>query len=776
MDKKEALGAFALSAIITLVFFYKIIFGFVPFPGDLLLGEAKPWSTYSYFGYNPGSIPNKAQYPDVIRQLYPWKMLTVDLLKSRQAPLWNPYNFSGSPLLANFQSSPYYPLNIFYLIFAPIVAWTILVMLQIQLALWFTYLYARKLNISTLASWFAGISYALSAYMIVIVEYNTMGHVIAWLPLVLLSVEFLKEKFKASWLFVFIFALSSAALSGHPQLFAYLLIFTWIYCFIRTKNALLLCIFSLLSVGIAGIQYLPGIELIKHAARSAYNPSDLVEKLLIKPWQLLMLPFPNIFGNPATRNYWPMDTYAGKVSSIGLIPLFFLPALWRARNQPMVKFFAGVVAVILVLITVNPLSLVLSSVNIPLWSTSNPTLMMFLVSFALSVLCAIGIDAWKAEKHTKLKLIKRTGAVILGFGIVLTTLYFIGKSDIKFVTASRALIYGFILSVAVCISIALAIIRPKLMQVALIFLLIVHGGDQFMQFHKFNPIVPASYVFPPAPVTEFLREKAGINRVWGYGNALLGSNLATILKVYSTDGYDPLYPRLYGEFINGSRQGYIMEANRSDAMIVPGFGQEDLPSNTNRLRVLDALGVRYILDRAENASTTKTFPPNRFAVVYEKDGWKIFENLLAAPRTFIAQSIETYTDKEDFSKEFFRNEFDPGTTVLIESSTKLSLSKPQGGSAEILNYQPNYVEIRTVVPTDSLLYLSDSYYPGWRAYVDNKETTIIKANYAFRGVSVPQGDHVITFRYDPWSFATGKKITILAIVITLIILIRKRKS
>ncbi|EKD87467.1 MAG: hypothetical protein ACD_36C00069G0001 [uncultured bacterium] len=256
----------------------------------------------------------------------------------------------------------------------------------------------------------------------------------------------------------------------------------------------------------------------------------------------------------------------------------------------------------------------------------------------------------------------------------------------------------------------------------------------------------------------------------------MGSNLATILKVYSTDGYDPLYPRLYGEFINGSRQGYIMEANRSDAMIVPGFGQEDLPSNTNRLRVLDALGVRYILDRAENASTTKTFPPNRFAVVYEKDGWKIFENLLAAPRTFIAQSIETYTDKEDFSKEFFRNEFDPGTTVLIESSTKLSLSKPQGGSAEILNYQPNYVEIRTVVPTDSLLYLSDSYYPGWRAYVDNKETTIIKANYAFRGVSVPQGDHVITFRYDPWSFATGKKITILAIVITLVFLMRKRKS
>lgn len=782
LSVKEALVSFAVSVAITLVFFYKVIIGFVPFPGDLLLGEAKPWSTYSYFGYNPGSIPHKAQYPDVIRQLYPWKMLSMDLLKTGNAPLWNPHNFSGTPLLANFQSAPYYPLNLFYFFLSPLTAWTILVMLAPMLALWFTYLYTRKLSVSPVGSWFAGVSYAMSAYMIVILEYNTIGHVTAWLPLILLSIEFLKEKQKASWLFLFIFSLASAALAGHPQLFAYLLAATWIYALVRIrpiKNALFLCVLSLLSIGIAAAQYLPGLELIQNAARSAHDPSELLGRLLIKPWQLLMLPFPNIFGNPATRNYWPADTYAGKVTSIGLVPLFFLPALWRIRNLPMVKFFLATIVVILLFITVNPISNALAYTNIPLWSTSNPTLMTFLLSFALSVGTGIGVDAWTAEKHSKSRLVKRITTVVVGFSVVLLVLFIIGRSATQLTTqiavANRAIIYGFALSIAVCAVFTVAILRPKFTSLALLFLLFIHVADSFQQFRKFNPIVPASYVYPQAPITEFLREKAGINRVWGYGNALLEPNLATILKLYSTDGYDPLYPRLYGEFINGSRYGIIEEANRSDAMIVPGFGEEDMSSNTNRLRVLDAQGVRYILDRAENASTLKTFPSNRFKLVYEQDGWKIFENLLSAPRAYIAQSIETYTGKEEFSKAFFRPEFDPRTTVLVETSAKLSLSKPQGGTAEIISYLPNEVRIVTETSTDSLLFLSDTYYPGWRAFVDTTETPIIKTDYAFRGVLVPSGSHTVIFQYEPDSFKTGKTVSFIFLLVTAIVLMRTKR-
>ena len=37
--------------------------------------------------------------------ILPWKNLTIETFKMGQWPLWNPYAFSGTPHLANFQSA-----------------------------------------------------------------------------------------------------------------------------------------------------------------------------------------------------------------------------------------------------------------------------------------------------------------------------------------------------------------------------------------------------------------------------------------------------------------------------------------------------------------------------------------------------------------------------------------------------------------------------------------------------------------------------------------------
>src|SRR5258706_14461066 len=98
MKQKEIIFALIVFLFITAVFFYKtFLYGFIPFPGDLLISEYNPWKTFSYLGYAPGGYPNKAQYFDVIRQLYPWKTLSISLLKRGIFPLCNPYDFSGSP-------------------------------------------------------------------------------------------------------------------------------------------------------------------------------------------------------------------------------------------------------------------------------------------------------------------------------------------------------------------------------------------------------------------------------------------------------------------------------------------------------------------------------------------------------------------------------------------------------------------------------------------------------------------------------------------------------
>ena len=146
MARKEWLFIIVTVTSLLILFFHQTIFrGLVPFPGDILVSDFLPWRSTSYLGYGAGGIPNKAQYPDTIRQMYPWKTVAVEALKSGKLPLWNPYNFSGSPLLANFQSAALYPLGIFYLFLPQITAWTILIIMQPLLAFLFTYFFARKL-------------------------------------------------------------------------------------------------------------------------------------------------------------------------------------------------------------------------------------------------------------------------------------------------------------------------------------------------------------------------------------------------------------------------------------------------------------------------------------------------------------------------------------------------------------------------------------------------------------------------------------------------------
>jgi uncharacterized membrane protein YfhO len=58
--------------------------------------------------------------------------------------------------------------------------------------------------------------------------------------------------------------------------------------------------------------------------------------------------------------------------------------------------------------------------------------------------------------------------------------------------------------------------------------------------------------------------------------------------------------------------------------------------------------------------------------------------------------------------------------------------------------------------------LSDLWCPGWQAYVDGNQAALLQADYAFRAVWVPLGDHLVTFRYLPLSFMIGLGVSIVA--------------
>jgi uncharacterized membrane protein YfhO len=66
---------------------------------------------------------------------------------------------------------------------------------------------------------------------------------------------------------------------------------------------------------------------------------------------------------------------------------------------------------------------------------------------------------------------------------------------------------------------------------------------------------------------------------------------------------------------------------------------------------------------------------------------------------------------------------------------------------------------------DAWLVLRDTYFPGWRAYVGEREERIRRADYLFRAVPVPAGRHRVIFRYSPSSFGYGMAVSSVALIL-----------
>ena len=77
------------------------------------------------------------------------------------------------------------------------------------------------------------------------------------------------------------------------------------------------------------------------------------------------------------------------------------------------------------------------------------------------------------------------------------------------------------------------------------------------------------------------------------------------------------------------------------------------------------------------------------------------------------------------------------------------------------------VEVRTSSETAGILVLSENYFPGWRVYVDGQAAELLRVNYDLRGVSLPQGEHAVSFVYRPASVVIGLVVSLLTLAVLL---------
>jgi hypothetical protein len=143
-------------------------------------------------------------------------------------------------------------------------------------------------------------------------------------------------------------------------------------------------------------------------------------------------------------------------------------------------------------------------------------------------------------------------------------------------------------------------------------------------------------------------------------------------------------------------------------------------------------------------------------------------------------------DALEARKSIIDGRIDFDKEVLLEGISEIPASdcgskesgivKSGSHSLEILNVDsPNRIDLHVTTDSPAWLVLSEVWYPGWEARLDNKEISILRANYLFRAVRIPNGDHELSFIYKPLSFWSGLTITFLS-SLAMLFVVRKRDS
>jgi hypothetical protein len=178
----------------------------------------------------------------------------------------------------------------------------------------------------------------------------------------------------------------------------------------------------------------------------------------------------------------------------------------------------------------------------------------------------------------------------------------------------------------------------------------------------------------------------------------------------------------------------------------------------------------------------------RFERVYDSEV-QIFRNNFAYPRAFIVYQIASAPDADSAARMMTRADFDPSTQAVVEgqvSSNSWQAPTTSGGDgdsgvAQIVERTANTMRITTTLDKPGLLVVSESYAPGWQAYVDGQPAPVVPTDVFLRGVYVDAGRHEVQLVYAPRSFTIGLAISITTLIMliagsTLVIIAKRRKQ
>jgi hypothetical protein len=280
-----------------------------------------------------------------------------------------------------------------------------------------------------------------------------------------------------------------------------------------------------------------------------------------------------------------------------------------------------------------------------------------------------------------------------------------------------------------------------------VLLLLVCVGELSWHAWRILATVPRESIRSGSPVAALLAERAPGCRVLADGQRL-SDREAWHSGLQRLQGYEPV-PLLVHAMVFEAASG------RTDVMQrLMGFLPTSLADCEPAL--LNMLGVRFAVTEplaAEPPAGWQRLSVGQIPGEFTPRGqspptidFAVYENQRVLPRAFVVGQVREIRGPGEI--ETLRS-IDPRSELLIARDLLPTGPRAAFQAAEIVEDRPDRIVIAATASGPGYLFLSDTWYPGWRAEVDGQPVPVLRANIAFRAVPVMGGDHRVVFRYDP---------------------------
>ena len=718
-------------------------------------------------------------------------------------PLWNHHVFGGVPFFATNFSQLFYPFTLLFLLFPTDYVFAHFYMINFFLGGLSMYFLMRILKLDKFSAFIAAVVYVFNARTVAYIfsgEFMMMS-VLILVPLIFLFLELSLQKNRFFYGILAAIFVSLTVLGSHLQYVFYIYFYLLLYFLFRlyylrkeskkpffyVKPTLIFVFIILFSILLSSIQLLPNLELSKYHIRSSTKLDYSYASTTSLPFQhLITLLIPNFFGSYLNDTYWGAYSYWSLAVYIGILPLILVSFAFLRKNK-YVLFFALMAALSLLIAfgKYSPVHYILFRF-VPGFNLFRvPSRILYFFIFSMSVLAGFGVDFLTTNKKIlsfSLKTLVVVFAIsLLSFAVILfakPVILSYGNQLLKERYTSSTLkldplenylekvepAYGWILSgfsiltVTLFSIIALFAFRLKNKISTknfkiLLFLIIIM--DLWVYSMTYINLKDPNLIFSKNDIVNFLNNDKSYYRVMDiteYPYAL-PQHIAGRYNIDLTTGYDAIVLKFYYEYL-----GKMGSLSVHPSTTIP-------IKNIAYPQLADLLNVKYIISSGKLNNS-------RYNLTFSDDRYYIYLNKKYLPRAFIVSNAVILKNKEEILNKLSNEQFDVKDIVVLEEMPN-GILQNNGHYKEtpISYYSPHKITVNANLDSPAFLILSETWYPGWKAYDNGKEIKVYKADYVLRAVYLGKGEHKVDFVFDPISFKIGYSMTIAALLISFILLI-----